>query len=73
MVGDKEVKSTGTPRAIQMANAKIDERSETAFTDWLNEQSDEFKQRLEKLYNDTFNCYGVPSMMVPIRHSPTST
>ena len=58
MVGDKEVKVRDT-EAIQMANAKIDE-IRNGFTDWLNEQSDEFKQRLEKLYNDTFNCFVRP-------------
>ena len=58
MVGDKEVKVRDT-EAIQMANAKIDE-IRNSFTDWLNEQSDEFKQRLEKLYNDTFNCFVRP-------------
>ncbi|PDP58011.1 DNA methylase [Porphyromonas gingivalis] len=58
MVGDKEVKVRDT-EAIQMANAKIDE-IRNGFTDWLNEQSDEFKKRLEKLYNDTFNCFVRP-------------
>ena len=58
MVGDKEVKVRDT-EAIQMANAKIDE-IRNGFTDWLNEQSDEFKQRLEKLYNNTFNCFVRP-------------
>ena len=58
MVGDKEVKIRDT-EAIQMANAKIDE-IRNSFTDWLNEQSDEFKKRLEKLYNDTFNCFVRP-------------
>ena len=58
MVGDKEVKVRDT-EAIQMANAKIDE-IRNGFSDWLNEQSDEFKQRLEKLYNDTFNCFVRP-------------
>ncbi|KGN85196.1 N-6 DNA methylase [Porphyromonas gulae] len=58
MVGDKEVKVRDT-EAIQMANAKIDE-IRNGFTDWLNEQSDEFKKRLEKLYNNTFNCFVRP-------------
>ena len=58
MVGDKEVKVRDT-EAIQMANAKIDE-IRNGFTDWLNEQSDEFKERLEKLYNNTFNCFVRP-------------
>ena len=53
---DVKVRET---EAIQMVNAKIDE-IRGAFTDWLNEQSDEFKNRLEKLYNDKFNCFFRP-------------
>ena len=57
-VGDKEIKVRDT-EAIQMANAKIDD-IRGGFTDWLNEQSDDFKGRLEKLYNDKFNCFVRP-------------
>ena len=58
MVGDKEVKVRDT-EAIQMANSKIDE-IRNGFTDWLAEQPDDFKKRLEKLYNDKFNCFVRP-------------
>ncbi|WP_353148526.1 N-6 DNA methylase [Chryseobacterium sp.] len=45
--------------AIQMANGKIDEiRNE--FTDWLYQQSDEFKNELTSRYNDLFNCHVRP-------------
>lgn len=54
----KDVKIRDT-EAIQMANTKIDE-IRGGFTDWLNGQSDEFKNRLEKRYNDTFNCFVRP-------------
>jgi N12 class adenine-specific DNA methylase len=44
---------------IQLANSKIDEiRGD--FTDWLNEQSPEFKDRLSDLYNRKFNCFVRP-------------
>ena len=45
--------------AIQLANAKIDE-IRNGFTDWLEEQSPEFKERLVDLYNDKFNCFVRP-------------
>ena len=44
---------------IQLANAKIDE-IRGGFTDWLQAQSPEFKQRLADLYNRKFNCYVRP-------------
>ncbi|WP_343657869.1 N-6 DNA methylase [Chryseobacterium sp.] len=45
--------------AIQMANGKIDEiRNE--FTDWLYQQSDDFKNELTERYNDLFNCHVRP-------------
>ena len=46
--------------AIQLANAKIDE-IRNGFTDWLNEQSPEFQQRLADMYNRKFNCFVRPS------------
>lgn len=46
--------------AIQLANAKIDE-IRNGFTDWLNEQSPEFQQRLADRYNRKFNCFVRPS------------
>jgi len=44
---------------IQLANAKIDE-IRNGFTEWLEEQSTEFKRRLTNLYNRKFNCYVRP-------------
>ena len=45
--------------AIQLANAKIDE-IRNGFSDWLEAQSPEFKNRLVDLYNDKFNCFVRP-------------
>lgn len=47
------------PEAIQLANSKIDEMR-NGFSDWLREQSPEFKDRLSDLYNRTFNCFVRP-------------
>ncbi len=58
IVDDKEVKVRAS-EAIQLANSKIDE-IRNGFTDWLNEQSPEFKQKLTSLYNSTYNCYVRP-------------
>ena len=44
---------------IQLANAKIDE-IRNGFSDWLEEQSPEFKERLTDMYNRKFNCYVRP-------------
>ncbi len=46
--------------AIQLANAKIDEMR-NGFTDWLNEQSPKFQERLADMYNYKFNCFVRPS------------
>ena len=54
----KEVKVRDA-EAIQLANSKIDE-IRNGFTDWLNEQSPEFKDRLADKYNRTFNCFVRP-------------
>lgn len=56
--GDKEVK-VPDGQAIQLANSKIDEMR-NGFSDWLREQSPEFKDRLATLYNRTFNCFVRP-------------
>lgn len=56
--GDKEVK-VPDGQAIQLENSKIDE-IRNGFTDWLREQSPEFKDRLTVLYNRTFNCFARP-------------
>ena len=45
--------------AIQLANSKIDE-IRNGFTDWLEAQSPEFKERLVDLYNRKFNCFVRP-------------
>ena len=54
----KEVKVRDA-ESIQLANSKIDEMR-NGFTDWLNEQSQEFKDRLAYKYNRTFNCFVRP-------------
>lgn len=59
VVGDKEVRVRDS-EAIQMANSKIDEIRK-GFSDWLNEQSPEFKERLCNLYNRKFNCFVRPN------------
>ncbi|GHT60418.1 DNA methylase [Bacteroidia bacterium] len=56
--GDKEVK-VPDGQAIQLANSKIDE-IRNGFSDWLRQQSPEFKDRLANLYNRTFNCFARP-------------
>ena len=45
--------------SIQLANTRIDEMR-GGFSDWLREQSPEFKDRLAGLYNRTFNCFVRP-------------
>ena len=45
--------------AIQLANAKIDE-IRNGFSEWLEAQSQEFKDRLVDLYNNKFNCFVRP-------------
>lgn len=52
-VGD-EVQKVRDTEAIQLANSKIDE-IRNGFSDWLREQSPEFKQRLTDQYNRKFN------------------
>lgn len=44
---------------IQQANIKIDE-IRSGFTDWLCDQSAEFKERLADAYNRKFNCFVRP-------------
>lgn len=46
-------------QAIQMANTKIDE-IRNGFTDWLDGQSPEFKEKLADTYNRKFNCFVRP-------------
>ena len=45
--------------AIQLANSKIDE-IRNGFTEWLDGQSQEFKDRLTQMYNEKFNCFVRP-------------
>lgn len=45
--------------AIQLANSKIDDMR-NGFSDWLREQTPEFKDRLADMYNRTFNCFVRP-------------
>jgi hypothetical protein len=58
-VDGKEVK-VRDGEAIQLANTRIDEMR-NGFSDWLREQSPEFKDRLAGLYNRTFNCFVRPA------------
>ena len=44
---------------IQFANAKIDE-IRNGFSEWLEEQSPQFKERLTTMYNRKFNCFVRP-------------
>ena len=44
---------------IQLANAKIDE-IRNGFSEWLEGQSPEFKERLVAMYNRKFNCFVRP-------------
>ena len=45
--------------AIQLANSKIEEIRD-GFSEWLEVQSPEFKERLVDLYNRKFNCFVRP-------------
>lgn len=53
--GDKTIRVPDN-EAIQLAHQKI-ESIRARFVDWLSELPSADKQRLEQLYNDTFNCY----------------
>lgn len=53
--GDKTIRVPDN-EAIQLAHQKI-ESIRARFVDWLTELPATDKQRLEQLYNDTFNCY----------------
>lgn len=57
-IGDKEVKVRDN-EAIQLANTKIDS-IRSAFTEWLQTQIPEFKQKLADRYNKKFNCFVRP-------------
>lgn len=53
--GDKKIRVPDN-EATQLAHEKI-EGLRGGFIEWLKEQPQEEKDRLEKLYNNTFNCY----------------
>ncbi|MGY4539961.1 N12 class adenine-specific DNA methylase [Mucilaginibacter sp. UYNi724] len=53
---DGKIKRYPDTEAIQSAHRKI-ESIRDRYTEWLRELPPEDKQRIEKLYNDTFNCY----------------
>ncbi|MDR3247020.1 MAG: DNA methylase [Prevotellaceae bacterium] len=57
--GEKKTIKVRDGEKIQLANLKIDEMR-NGFSDWLNGQSPEFKDRLTNLYNTKFNCFVRP-------------
>ncbi|GHV54322.1 hypothetical protein FACS1894181_18220 [Bacteroidia bacterium] len=57
--GERKTVKVRDGEKIQLANSKIDE-IRGGFTDWLNGQIPEFKQRLSDLYNRKFNCFVRP-------------
>jgi len=57
--GNRKTVKVRDGEKIQLANSKIDEIREN-FTDWLNTQTREFKDRLTDLYNRKFNCFVRP-------------
>lgn len=58
---DEEGRDIKVPdtEAIQLADAKINE-IRNGFSEWLEAQSPEFKERLVDLYNNKFNCFVRP-------------
>ncbi|MES2107933.1 MAG: helicase-related protein [Bacteroidota bacterium] len=55
-LGGGQTKRYPDNEAIQLAHQKI-EQIRNGFTAWLNDLPVEDKRHIEKLYNDTFNCY----------------
>jgi len=55
-LGGGKTKRYPDNEAIQLAHQKI-EQIRNGFTSWLSDLPIEEKKTLEKLYNDTFNCY----------------
>jgi N12 class adenine-specific DNA methylase len=55
-LGGGQTKRYPDNEAIQLAHQKI-EQIRAGFVNWLAELSSEEKKHIEKLYNDTFNCY----------------
>lgn len=58
--GEMQEVKVRDPEAIQLANSKIDEMR-NGFSDWLRDQSPEFKDRLADRYNRMFNCFVRPN------------
>ena len=58
--GNGNVMKVPDTEAIQLAHSKIEEIRK-GFTQWLEVQSPEFKEKLTDLYNDKFNCYVRPT------------
>jgi N12 class adenine-specific DNA methylase len=56
-----EIKKVKIPdaEAIQLANSKIDE-IRNGFSEWLDDQPQEYKDKLTDLYNRKFNCFVKP-------------
>ncbi len=56
-----ELKKAKVPdgEAIQLANSKIDE-IRNGFSEWLDDQPKEYKDKLTDLYNRKFNCFVRP-------------
>lgn len=57
--GEIKVVKVRDSQNIQLANSRIDE-IRNGFSEWLGEQTPEFKERLADLYNRTFNCFVRP-------------
>lgn len=57
-IGGEKVKIRDT-EATQLSNSKIEEIRD-GFTQWLQKQSPEFKERLATMYNRKFNCFNRP-------------
>ncbi len=55
-VGDGKTIRLPDNEAIQLAHQKI-EQIRNGFVSWLGDLPGEEKKHIEKLYNDTFNCY----------------
>lgn len=59
MTASGELAKEEDPNAVQMAKTKIDE-IRTAYTDWLQRQPKELRDRLADEYNKRFNCFVKP-------------
>ncbi|OOQ60010.1 helicase-related protein [Mucilaginibacter pedocola] len=55
-LGEGKIKRYPDNEAIQLAHEKI-EQIRAGFVDWLGGLPADEKQAIQKLYNDTFNCY----------------